>query len=66
MKALKRLPLLLILVVVSVSLLATYNLASQISRTHAIKLQQELQRRGSEDMLKRLSARVCGSPAVDG
>lgn len=56
----------LILIVVSVSLLATYNLASQISRTHAIKLQQELQRRGSEDMIKRLSARVCGSPAVDG
>lgn len=63
---LRRLPVLLILIVASVSLLATYNLASQISRTHSIKQLQELQRRGSEDMLKRLSARVCGSPATDG
>ena len=66
MKSLKRLPVLLIFVVLSISLLAIYNIASQIARTHTIKLQQELQRRGSADMLKRLSARVCGSPAVDG
>ncbi|DBA76497.1 TPA: hypothetical protein ACH3X2_008559 [Trebouxia sp. C0005] len=62
----RKLPVLLILVVVSISLLATYNLASQISRTHTIKQQQELQRQGSEDMLRRLSARVCGSPAAEG
>lgn len=66
MKSFSRLPILLVLVVVAISLLAVYNLASQISRTHAMELQQELQRRGSEDMVKRLSSRVCGSPAVDG
>lgn len=66
MGSLRRLPALLILVLTIVSVLAIYNIVSQISRTHTIKLQQELQRRGSEDMLRRLSARVCGSPAVDG
>ena len=66
MRSLRRLPALLILVLTITSVLATYNIVSQISRTQTIKLQQELQRRGSVDMLRRLSARVCGSPAVEG